>query len=119
MYPGAADLGSVEVQRYSERKLFWIVKNGVRLSGMPAFGRVESDEHIWDLVHFVRTLPMNEIAKGEATTHWKQVVGLKKLVLPGIDFTFAKQMAKSAHTAIQKGQLGYAVLIAAKPDTPH
>jgi len=26
------------------------------LSGMPAFGMVESDEHIWDLVHFVRTL---------------------------------------------------------------
>jgi len=35
--------------------------------------------------------------------------------LPGVDFTSAKQMAKSAHTAIQKGQLGYAVLIAAKP----
>jgi mono/diheme cytochrome c family protein len=57
MYPRAADLASPEVQRYSDRELFWIVKNGVRLSGMPAFGRVESDEHIWDLVHFVRTLP--------------------------------------------------------------
>jgi hypothetical protein len=42
--------------------------------------------------------------------------GLKKLVLPGVAFTSAKQMAKSALTAIQKGQLGYAVLIAAKPD---
>jgi mono/diheme cytochrome c family protein len=57
MYPRAADLGSVEVQKYSDQELFWIVKSGVRLSGMPAFGRVESDEHIWDLVHFVRTLP--------------------------------------------------------------
>ena len=45
------------------------------------------------------------------------LVGLKKLVLPGVDFTSAKQMAKSAHTAIQKGQLGYAVLIAAKVPT--
>src|SRR6266849_4039613 len=35
----------------------------------------------------------------------------------GFDFTSAKQMAKSAHTAIQKGQLGYAVLIAAKVPT--
>ena len=26
------------------------------LSGMPAFGRVESDEHIWNLVHYVKTL---------------------------------------------------------------
>lgn len=60
MYPRAADLTSPEVQRHSDRELFWIVKNGVRLSGMPGFGRVESDEHIWNLVHFVRTLPGNE-----------------------------------------------------------
>ncbi len=45
------------------------------------------------------------------------LVGLNKLVLPGVDFTSAKQMAKSALTAIQKGQLGYAVLIAAKVTT--
>jgi mono/diheme cytochrome c family protein len=60
MYPRAADLGSSEVQRYSDHELFWIVKNGIRLSGMPAFGRVESDEHIWNLVHYVRTLPSKE-----------------------------------------------------------
>ncbi len=69
MYPRAADLGSSEVQMYSDRELFWIVKNGIRLSGMPAFGRVESDEHIWDLVHFVRTLPSNANPKGEGTAH--------------------------------------------------
>lgn len=56
MYPRAADLTSPEVQRYTDRELFWIVKNGIRLSGMPAFGKVESDEHIWDLVHYVRSL---------------------------------------------------------------
>ena len=57
MYPRAADLTSAAVQQYSDRELFWIVKNGIRLSGMPAFGKVESDEHIWNLVHYVRTLP--------------------------------------------------------------
>ena len=56
MYPRAADLTGPEVQGYSDRELFWIIKNGIRLSGMPAFGRVESDEHIWNLVHYVRTL---------------------------------------------------------------
>ena len=56
MYPRAADLTSAEVQQYSDRELFWIVKNGIRLSGMPAFGNVETDEHIWNLVHYVRTL---------------------------------------------------------------
>ena len=56
MYPRAADLTSHEVQRYSDRELFWILKNGIRLSGMPAFGKVETDEHIWNLVHYVWTL---------------------------------------------------------------
>jgi mono/diheme cytochrome c family protein len=56
MYPRAADLTSREVQQYSDRELFWIVKNGIRFSGMPAFGKVETDEHIWDLVHYARTL---------------------------------------------------------------
>jgi len=56
MYPRASDLTSRDVQDYSDRELFWIVKNGIRLSGMPAFGKVESDEHIWNLVQYVRTL---------------------------------------------------------------
>jgi len=63
MYPRAADLTSAEVQQYSDRELFWIVKNGIRLSGMPAFAKVESDEHIWNLVHFIRTLPQSTAPK--------------------------------------------------------
>ena len=69
MYPRAADLTSPGVQWYSDRELFWIVKNGIRLSGMPGFGRVEPDEHIWNLVHFVRTLPANANSKSEQTAH--------------------------------------------------
>jgi mono/diheme cytochrome c family protein len=57
LYPRSADLTSPDSQSYSDRELFWIVKNGIRLSGMPAFGKVESDEHVWDLVHYVRSLP--------------------------------------------------------------
>jgi arsenite methyltransferase len=43
------------------------------------------------------------------------MVGLNKLNLPGVDFSNAKKMAKSALDAIQQGQLGYAVITAAKP----
>ena len=57
MYPRAADLTSRDSQSYSDQETFWIIKNGIRLSGMPAFAKVESDEHIWDLVLYVRTLP--------------------------------------------------------------
>ena len=57
MYPRASDLTSPSVQQYSDPELFWIIKNGIRFSGMPGFGKVESDEHIWDLVRYLRTLP--------------------------------------------------------------
>lgn len=63
MYPRAANLTSPEAQQYSDRELFWVVKNGIRLSGMPAFAPVETDEHIWNLVEFVRTLPQPQSAQ--------------------------------------------------------
>jgi len=63
MYPRAADLTSRDTQSYSDQELFWIIRNGIRLSGMPAFGKVESDEHIWDLVFYVRNLPKNTAAE--------------------------------------------------------
>jgi mono/diheme cytochrome c family protein len=56
MYPRVPDLGSPAVQEWSDAELFWIVKNGVRYSGMPAFGKVQNDKEIWDLVHYVRLL---------------------------------------------------------------
>jgi hypothetical protein len=43
------------------------------------------------------------------------MVGLKKLELPGVDFTAAKEMARLALAAVQKGSLGYAIIHAAKP----
>jgi len=56
MYPRAADLTSEQVQSFSDQELFWIIQNGIRDTGMPAFGKVESGDHIWNLVDYVRTL---------------------------------------------------------------
>ena len=60
MYPPAPDLGAPEVQRYSDAEVFWIVKHGIRLTGMPGFGRTLGDEEIWPLVYYIRTLPATE-----------------------------------------------------------
>ena len=57
MYPRAADLTSKRVQSYSDQELFWIINNGIRFTGMPGFGKVETPDHIWGLVNYVRTLP--------------------------------------------------------------
>lgn len=56
MYPRVPDLGSPEVQRLANRQLFWVVKNGIRLSGMPGFARINTDVENWQLVYFVRSL---------------------------------------------------------------
>jgi ubiquinone/menaquinone biosynthesis C-methylase UbiE len=42
------------------------------------------------------------------------MVGLRKINLPGVDFTAAKQMSQAALTVIREGSLGYAIICAAK-----
>jgi mono/diheme cytochrome c family protein len=42
---------------WSDAELFWIVKHGVRMTGMPAFGATHEDDELWDLVAFLRRLP--------------------------------------------------------------
>lgn len=56
MYPRAPSLASPQVQQYSDAELFWIIRNGNRYTGMGAFGKSLSDDQIWDLVRYVRSL---------------------------------------------------------------
>ena len=56
MYPRVSDLGSAQVQAWSDAELFWIVQNGIRLTGMPGFGKSLSSEEIWPLVDYIRSL---------------------------------------------------------------
>jgi mono/diheme cytochrome c family protein len=44
-------------KQWTTAQLFWIIKNGVKMTGMPAFGSTHSDEQIWNIVGFVRRLP--------------------------------------------------------------
>jgi cytochrome c5 len=41
----------------SPQELFWIIKNGIKLTGMPAWGPTHSDAKIWAMVAFVKALP--------------------------------------------------------------
>lgn len=41
----------------TDAELFWIVKNGIRMTGMPALGPTHTDDDIWKVVSFVRSLP--------------------------------------------------------------
>lgn len=59
LYPKAPDMTLVETQSLSDGELFYIIHNGVRLTGMPAWGGDDpgSDLDSWKLVHFIRHLP--------------------------------------------------------------
>jgi mono/diheme cytochrome c family protein len=59
LYPKPPDLGASRTQSLSDGEIFFIIKNGVRLTGMPAWGSdsAEDDRESWGLVHFIRHLP--------------------------------------------------------------
>jgi mono/diheme cytochrome c family protein len=58
LYPKPPDLRHAETQNLSDGELFWIIENGVRFTGMPAFSSPHSSpEDSWKLVHFIRHLP--------------------------------------------------------------
>jgi mono/diheme cytochrome c family protein len=58
LYPKPPDLRLPETQKLSDGELFWIIENGVRFTGMPAFGGHHgTQEDSWKLVLFIRHLP--------------------------------------------------------------
>lgn len=57
LYPKTPDMKSSEVQAMSDGELFYIITNGVRFTGMPAWGDEHSAEETWQLVSFIRKLP--------------------------------------------------------------
>jgi mono/diheme cytochrome c family protein len=57
LYPKVPDLTQADTQRLTDGELFYIISNGVRFTGMPAFGGEDSPESIWGLVSFIRRLP--------------------------------------------------------------
>jgi mono/diheme cytochrome c family protein len=76
LYPKVPDLTQADTQQLTDGELFYIISNGVRFTGMPAFGGEDSPESIWSLVSFIRRLPkltqeeikqLQEMAEGGKT----------------------------------------------------
>jgi len=59
LYPKAPDLNKADTQEMTDGELFFVIHNGVRFTGMPAWGKgsPEKDTDSWRLVHFIRHLP--------------------------------------------------------------
>ena len=58
LYPRPPDMRQAPTQSLTDGELFYIIENGVRLTGMPAWGtgKPEEAEETWHLVHFIRHL---------------------------------------------------------------
>ena len=54
--PHAPDL-AITAASYSDAQLFWIVKHGVKFTGMPAWPALERDDEVRRMTAFVRSLP--------------------------------------------------------------
>jgi mono/diheme cytochrome c family protein len=70
LYPRPPDMRLPATQDLTDGELFYIIENGVKLTGMPAWGTgsPENEQDSWHLVHFVRHLPQltdDELAEME------------------------------------------------------
>ena len=55
--PPIPSLASANVQAYSDGQIYWIIKNGLWPSGMPASEGILEDDEMWSLVLYIRHLP--------------------------------------------------------------
>ena len=66
LYPKPPDLSKDRQRQPAET--FWIVKHGIKMSGMPAWGVTHDDESIWGLVAFLQQLPTLDAEAYQALT---------------------------------------------------
>jgi mono/diheme cytochrome c family protein len=59
--PQAPDMRLAETQSKSDGELYSIIHNGIRFSGMPAWGAEDKDDDSWKLVLFIRHLPQMNV----------------------------------------------------------
>jgi len=69
LYPEPPDLKSGHaVEDFKDDEIFWIVQNGIKMTGMPAFGPTHDGRELYAIVTFLEQLPkMDEMQYREAT----------------------------------------------------
>jgi cytochrome c553 len=57
---------SKAVKDWTSTELFWIVKNGIKYTGMPSWVALERDDEVWAVVAFLKKLPGLDVAQYRA-----------------------------------------------------
>lgn len=69
LWPEAPDLAKT-ADEWTPAELFWIIKNGLKFTSMPAWGPTRDDQRLWALTAFVKQLP--HISAAEYKTMMEQ-----------------------------------------------
>jgi|JI10StandDraft_1071094.scaffolds.fasta_scaffold09717_12 mono/diheme cytochrome c family protein len=59
--PNLSQLGS-----RNDKRTFWIIKHGIKMSAMPAWGKTHTDEQMWNMTAFIRKMPGMTAAQYQA-----------------------------------------------------
>lgn len=57
LYPPPPDFTAKETVLPSGAEIYWMVRNGIKMTGMPAFGPTHTEEELWGIVAFVKRVP--------------------------------------------------------------
>lgn len=57
LYPKVPDMRLTQTQNLTDGEIYYVIHNGVRLTGMPAWGSEGKDDDSWKLALFIRHLP--------------------------------------------------------------
>jgi ketosteroid isomerase-like protein/mono/diheme cytochrome c family protein len=65
LYPEPPKLSAAA--HFDPARAFWVIKHGIKATGMPAWGESMEDQYIWDMVAFLRELPGMDAERYAAT----------------------------------------------------
>jgi mono/diheme cytochrome c family protein len=98
LYPLPPDLTQAAIQ---PGPAFWVIKHGIKASGMPAWGRSMPDEDIWNLVAFLQELPKLSAQR------YREMVGQSEGHSHGANSTSDAAPANADRQKMPKAQAGH------------
>ncbi|MDX8477238.1 cytochrome c [Mesorhizobium sp. VK24D] len=86
-----------------DAELYWIVQNGIKMTGMPAFGPTHNQEELWAMVAFVRRLPKMSLSEYEKITEASEGGGIIRLKVKTMDrLRLANEVYTDSESAVDR-----------------
>jgi len=66
LYPRPPELTAERVRKRHDTELYWIIKNGIKMTGMPGFGLTHGEEEVLGMLVFLKRVPSLQPAQYDA-----------------------------------------------------